>query len=202
MAEGATRTRSADETRERLLDATIESLIEVGYRRSSMREICERAGISRGSQLYHYPTKAKLMTSAVEHLARVQGERLEAAARKLPPGPERIALMVDLLWDVYSGRIARAFTELWTAASTDPELREALQPVDRDLMKLTIERIGGPGENGLDAATVERLFWLSVTFVRGLALDELMGGSEKRRIGLLESWKAMARDAADGALAK
>ena len=45
------------ETRRRLLDAAILCVIERGYANSTGSEIVERAGLSRGAQLYHFPTR-------------------------------------------------------------------------------------------------------------------------------------------------
>ena len=45
------------ETRRRLLDAAIVCLIERGYSNTTTSEIAERAGLSRGAQLYHFPKK-------------------------------------------------------------------------------------------------------------------------------------------------
>lgn len=56
------------ETRRRLLDAAIVCLIDRGYANTTTSEIAERAGLSRGAQLYHFPTKEELLTRAVEHL--------------------------------------------------------------------------------------------------------------------------------------
>src|SRR5437764_3220914 len=60
--------RSAS-TRAALLDATITSLVEVGYANTTTTGIAERAGVSRGAQMHHFPTKADLVASAIEHLA-------------------------------------------------------------------------------------------------------------------------------------
>ncbi len=56
------------ETRRRLLDSAILCLIDRGYANTTTSEIAERAGLSRGAQLYHFPRKEELLTNAVEHL--------------------------------------------------------------------------------------------------------------------------------------
>jgi len=43
-------------TRARLLDATVECLVDHGYAATTTTVIAERAGVSRGAQLHHYPT--------------------------------------------------------------------------------------------------------------------------------------------------
>jgi len=56
-------------TRGKVLDATIDCLLELGYANTTTTLISERAGVSRGAQLHHFPTKAELVAAAVEHLA-------------------------------------------------------------------------------------------------------------------------------------
>src|SRR5690242_18826761 len=68
-------------TRERLLDATVDCLIEYGYAGTTVARIAERAGVTRGAQVHHYPTKADLVLAALRHLAEKQ---IEQALAELP----------------------------------------------------------------------------------------------------------------------
>ena len=56
-------------TRGALLDATIDCLIEYGYGGVTTTRVVERAGVSRGAQVHHFPTKAVLVSEALRHLA-------------------------------------------------------------------------------------------------------------------------------------
>src|SRR6202167_3273300 len=71
------------ETRRRLLDAAIVCLVERGYANTTTSEIAERAGLSRGAQLYHFPKKEELLTSAVEHLYRLMIDDLKEKIGRL-----------------------------------------------------------------------------------------------------------------------
>ena len=53
-------------TQQRLLDATVDCLVEHGWAGTTTTLIAERAGVSRGAQLHHYPTKAALVLAAVD----------------------------------------------------------------------------------------------------------------------------------------
>src|SRR3954467_9807053 len=75
--------------RARLLEATVELLVEKGYAGTSTTLVSERAGVSRGAQLHHFPTKQDLVVAAVQHLTEVRGDELRAAATRLPNGPNR-----------------------------------------------------------------------------------------------------------------
>src|SRR5437762_2972866 len=89
--------RSAS-TRVRLLDATIECLFELGYANTTTTEIARRAGLSRGAQLHHFPTKAELVITAVDHLFARRTAEFRAAFANLPAGVDRAAAAIDLLW--------------------------------------------------------------------------------------------------------
>ncbi|MBV9832442.1 MAG: helix-turn-helix transcriptional regulator, partial [Marmoricola sp.] len=76
--------------RQRLLDATIECLVEHGWSGTSTTLVSQRAGVSRGAQLHHFPTKNDLVVAAVEHVTEVRGAELAAAAAgRLPRGARR-----------------------------------------------------------------------------------------------------------------
>ncbi|NIJ12764.1 AcrR family transcriptional regulator [Saccharomonospora amisosensis] len=179
------------ETRAALLDATIDCLVELGYARSSMQEICSRAGVSKGAAQHHFAGKAQLMAAAVEHLATKLKQQRTPDAESLPDGPARVAAAIDLLWRAYSGTLASAAMELWVAARTDPELRAAMRPVDRALGRSTLEDLATLSGD-LPRQNLETLYWLTVNLTRGLALDAELGGDPQRRAQLLEEWKRIA----------
>src|ERR1700722_9894578 len=129
--------RSAS-TRQALLDATIACLVEDGYAKTTTSRVAERAGVSRGAHLHHFQTRQALVAAAMEHLAERRGENLLAAAENLPEGRERIVGGLDLLWSGYASPLYQAALDLWTHARTDPELRERLAPIERDLDRQTL----------------------------------------------------------------
>ena len=186
-----TQAQRREQTRTALLDATIDCLVEIGYARTSVQEICARAGVSKGAVQHHFTAKAELMAAAVEHLTTKLRRRLAASLDDLPGGGTGVAAAIDLLWEGYSGTLSTAVTELWVAARTDPELRAAIRPVDRALGRATLEHVTQvAGE--LPPGRAELLFWLTVNLTRGLALDAELGGDPNRRRQLLDEWKRIA----------
>lgn len=189
-----TQAERSEHTRELLLDATIECLVELGYARTTVHEICLRAGLSRGAQQHHFTTKAELMASAMQHLFARLSQEMIAAAERLPRGPRRLTEGIDLLWQAYSGTLSTAAMELWVAARTDPELREVLLPVDRALGHTTLEFYRHAVGDSVDERHLERLLMLTVNLFRGLALDTMMGGDAARRSALLGEWKRIVAE--------
>jgi AcrR family transcriptional regulator len=114
-----------EDTRARLLAATIECLVEHGYAGTTTQRVQDRAGLSRGALLHHFATKEALLVAAVSHVAdgQISAARAEAAAGA--------ASEVELLHHVMSGPLFLAGLELWQAARTEPALRAALLPAER-----------------------------------------------------------------------
>ena len=122
-----TQAERRETTRAALLDATILSLIEDGYAKTTTARVAERAGVSRGAHLHHFQTRASLVAAAVERWKQRREEEFLAAAERLPAGPERVREGLDLLWTTaYANPLFQAALELWSAARTDPELRASL----------------------------------------------------------------------------
>jgi AcrR family transcriptional regulator len=114
-----------EDTRARLLAATIECLVEHGYAGTTTQRVQDRAGLSRGALLHHFATKEALLVAAVSHVADRQIDAVRAEA------PRGAASEVELLHHVMSGPLFLAGLELWQAARTEPTLRAALLPAER-----------------------------------------------------------------------
>src|SRR5262252_862715 len=84
-----TQQQRRDETRRALLDAAVESLIEVGFARTTTLEVQRRADVSRGALLHHFPSKAELLVAAVDHLAEMRARELKALSSQLPSEDEQ-----------------------------------------------------------------------------------------------------------------
>ena len=92
MTSSTTRVPQEERTRAmraRLLEATVEVLVERGFAGTTTTLVSHRAGVSRGAQLHHFPTKNDLVFAAVDHLTRVRGDELAAAAARLPQDVRR-----------------------------------------------------------------------------------------------------------------
>ena len=178
-------------TQQRLLDATVECLFEYGWARTTTTLIADRAGVSRGAQLHHYPTKTTLVLAAITHLAEMRGNELRAEAGVLRAASpqERVDRVVDLLTAAFTGPLFVAALELWVAARTDPELRAALVPLEatigREMHRIAVTLLGAdeskPGVRQAVQATLDLL--------RGLGVANLLTDDRQRRDNLLAGWK-------------
>jgi AcrR family transcriptional regulator len=116
--------------RRRLLDATVDCLVRYGYAGTTTTRVTELAGVTRGAQVHHFPTRADLVAAAVRHLAL---KRTELAFEKIDAvhqSEDPLGAALDLMWEVHQGPVLYATIEMWVAARTDQELREQLTKVE------------------------------------------------------------------------
>jgi AcrR family transcriptional regulator len=130
----ATQAERTAGTTEKLLAATVATLVERGYRGTSTPEICKRAGVSRGAQLHHYPTKESLVAAAVEHLLSRRVSELQARLVNAPAGVLDLEDAASFPWKVYTGDTFYAWLELVVAARTDEDLRKIVSELDERLV--------------------------------------------------------------------
>ena len=180
----------------RLLEATVECLVERGYSGTSTTLVSERAGVSRGAQLHHFPTKNDLVVAAVEHLTQIRGAELlallsESSDDVAPSTVERITRLrrvLHLLGDHFSSPVFTAALELWVAARTDDALLAAVAPLEqrvgREAHRLSVDALGAdesqPGVRELVQATLD--------LVRGLGLANTISDDADRRCRILDHW--------------
>ncbi len=179
-------------TRTKLLDATVESLIDIGYPRTTTVEVGERAGLSRGAQLHHFPSKADLLVAAIEHLADERSKEFEAELNaRLEQGDEPIDTMVDMLWATFTGPLYWAVIELMVAARTDPELLEKLETFERSLggrIYRAFKELTGRSDREAKIAVEMTLY-----FMRGLAMERIFRENDAHYDDLVERWKKRLR---------
>jgi len=113
----------------RLLDAALDCLVDVGYAGTTTTIVAERAGVSRGAQLHHFPTRTSLVAAAVERLFAALTTEFRDAFAALAGSGDRVGAAVDLLWSMYVEPRYAAVLELQTAARSDRELRAHLVPI-------------------------------------------------------------------------
>jgi AcrR family transcriptional regulator len=175
-------------TRGRLLEATVDCLAERGWAGTSTTLVSQRAGVSRGAQLHHFPSKEALVLAAVEHLAERRRDEMAVAAAAVPVGAGRTRAVLGMLAEHFTGPVFGAALELWVAARTDARLHAALAPLEqrlgRQTHRLTVELLGAddgdPAERELVQATLD--------LVRGLGLADTLADDGMRRARVLDRW--------------
>jgi len=172
-------------TRQRLLDAALVCLAERGYTGTTTTEVAERAGVSRGAQLHHFPTRSELVVAACEHLVERRLEEFRKAVLAFPAGADVVDGAVEVLWSMFSDPSAYAMLELAVAARTDPELRAHLRP-----LAARFEDSLGRAARDAGFLTVRNL---TVSLLQGMAVDAIVNPAPEQRAALLAFLKDVGR---------
>jgi AcrR family transcriptional regulator len=189
-----TQQQRRDETRRALLDAAVESLIEVGFARTTTLEVQRRADVSRGALLHHFPSKAELLVAAVDHLAEMRAKELKVLSSQLPPGDrrERTDAVLDLLWQCFSGTFFQVAMELRTAARTDPELRPVLAVAEKSLRERILNQARTLfGKEVAEHPGLERALDLTLQLMIGAAMSAVLHTEDRRLDALIDDWKVL-----------
>jgi len=185
-----TRTPQAERTatmRLRLMEATVDSLVELGWAGTSTTVVSQRAGVSRGAQLHHFPSKQALVVGAVEHLTERRRHAMADAVRALPE-VGRTRAVLDVLAEQFTSPVFFAALELWVAARTDAELHEAVAPLERRVGREThayaVGLLGVDEDRGSNRALVQA----TLDLLRGLGLAGTLTDDSRRRAAVLDAW--------------
>jgi len=182
-------------TRQRLLDATVTCLIRYGWSGTTTTVVAETAGVSRGAQLHHFPTKTALVLAAVEYLTDRRASEIRHETRALPTSvDQRVETVVELLGSSFTGPLYHAALEVWVAARTDEALRSALVPLEakigRELFRLTAALLGADASR----PEVRDAIQATLELLRGLGVANLLGTDTYRSQAVLRGWSRHLTD--------
>jgi AcrR family transcriptional regulator len=186
-------------TIEKLIEATIASVQEVGYARTTVKEICGRAGLSHGALFRFFPRVVDLIVAAGEDIGRRQIAEFEARFEASREGGEPLAVALRLVRETCRSRTNAVFYELLVAARTDPELRAALKPwTARYFAAIRQGALKLPGADAFPPDLFEVLVFTVLQAFDGEALTRIVlpqPKAEERRLELLLNFLEMLRAA-------
>jgi AcrR family transcriptional regulator len=85
-------------SREVIVRAAADSLLEHGYAGTSVRSIASRAGVAIGNVQYYFPTKSELLIEAWRHLTDRSTDELRRALNQLTDPLEVLETGVEAIW--------------------------------------------------------------------------------------------------------
>lgn len=158
-------------TRGALLDATIEVLVDHGYAGLTTTLVCERAGVTRGAQAHYFATKAELVVQGLSHLTDQLLADLVSKPLNVPDDPRgQYEVLLNRLWEIFSGPVSFAQLELFTAARTDADLRRHLMQFDRTVMTTLADAARKVAPHLVDRPEFAPAMSTSIATIRGLQM--------------------------------
>lgn len=98
---------SGEQTRQRIIAATMRCVAEVGYSRATIREIARTANVTSASLYNYFPNKSELIKAAIATRAEIAVPRLRRAAERPGGIVDRIEAVLD-----ESGKLMHEYPDL------------------------------------------------------------------------------------------
>lgn len=145
---------NSEETRKRILDATMRCVAEVGYARATIREIAREADMTSGTLYHYFPNKAELVKATFDEVAMIAVPRLASAAEQnatvldklMAVLDESVRVMRDYPLAVAFDRAIRAESpqHLHLAQDSDTVFTELHNLIGEILQQAAREKVLGP----------------------------------------------------------
>jgi AcrR family transcriptional regulator len=182
--------------RRRLLDAAVQVLRKRGYAGFRTAEAATAAGVSRGAQTHHFPTKDELVVGALRHVfVSIEQRALERAAR-IGPGEDVVQALLQDSKEFFLGENFFVAFDLVTLGGRRSGISKQVQQIAR-ATRQPVEHawVEAAIRSGVPQSEAEDLVWMTINMVRGLAVRKLWQNDPRRFDRLLEKWRRIARAA-------
>ncbi|HEX3663633.1 MAG TPA: TetR/AcrR family transcriptional regulator [Acidobacteriaceae bacterium] len=125
-------TPNQHESKKKLLDAALRVIREKGYQATRVEDVCEAAGLTKGSFFYHFKSKEDLALAAVEHWNTMTGALFGGAPYQAVADPlERLLAYIDFRKSLLRGSLPEFTCLLGTMVqevyATHPQVRDACE---------------------------------------------------------------------------
>ncbi|MBI4310934.1 MAG: TetR/AcrR family transcriptional regulator [Chloroflexi bacterium] len=91
-------------TYDRILEAATDVIAQQGYSGAGVQEIIEKAGASKGSFYFHFPSKEKMVEALVQRMSEKLMAKVEEAMAGQPTPLHRVTASIDALMTTFAGQ--------------------------------------------------------------------------------------------------
>lgn len=183
-------------TRNQIIQAAADSLLEHGYSGTSVRAIASRAGVAIGNLQYWFPTKSELLVEAWRYLTAKSVDELRTALNQLTDPMEVLEVGVESIWDSLRqlGDIQLAAFDLLVQAPRTERLRAYLPELFTRYREVIQEQLDRLEEGGIIRLTVPRdvLVPLVLNTVLGFGLYYVVTRDDESCLRALSAFRQLA----------
>ena len=183
-------------TRDTIVRAAAESLLEHGYAGTSVRAIASLAGVPVGNLQYYFPTKSELLVEAWRYLTGRSVEQLRTALNQLTDPLEVLSVGVESIWDSLRrlGDVQLAAFDLLVQAPKQERLQAYLPELFTRYREVIQEQLDRMEAAGLVRFKVERevLVPLVLNTVLGFGLYYVVTRDDESCLRALSAFQRIA----------
>lgn len=136
------RKASKETRRQQLIEATIDSLARRGYSETTMADVADGAGLSRGIVNFHFESKEKLLVATLQYMADEYSVHWRAALGKAGDDPARqlrAIVAADFDRAICNKRKLAAWCAFWGEAKSRPTYQALCGARDAGYQRVVIE---------------------------------------------------------------
>lgn len=184
----------SEETRARLLVATVDLMFDKGLAHTATNDVAEAAGVSRGALTHHFESREQLVASAIEHMLHGVIEQLKSFTDAFAAREGSSDEIIDYLWSMMSNRLFYVTLEFLPEARHNDLFRGRLLPVVSEWHG-ALDRIwtGLAARYQADPEKVRALMNGTLCLMRGMIAQTIVRDDPSYYRNLLEFWKTSVR---------
>ena len=189
-----TQAERSEETQTRILKAAANLIRKRGYAHFRTAEVAKEAGLSRGAQLHHFPTKDSLVVATLEYVfeqAQMLSRRRASAVNR--PRDLIEAVIEDAREFFFSEHFMVAI-DIVLSTSTNQSVRKQILDISRKARR-PVEAAWAEAlaANGVPGQLASDIVALTLSLVRGMALRTLWDNDPKWFDELFSLWRQMIK---------
>ena len=187
-----TQAERTESTRRKILDAAVSLLGERGYAGLRTADVALAAGVSKGAQTHHFPSKDALVVAVVEHVFRRATEQARQRARPARTVDEAIKALIADGQEFFFSELFLIALDLAIQGRLQSSPDTALAQLSA-ATRLPVEARWRVAliDSGVPAKVADDLLWLTLSIVRGLAIRRLWQHDPPRFKRLFGLWREM-----------
>ena len=189
-----TQAERTEATRTQLLKAAAKLIRTRGYARFRTADVAAEAGMSRGAQLHHFPTKDSLVVATLEYVfdqSQIMSRRRAAAINR--PRDLIEAVIEDAREFFFSEHFMVAI-DIVLSTSTDSSVRKQILEISRKARR-PVETAWTEAltASGVPSSLAANIVALTLSLVRGMALRTLWDNDPRWFNELFSVWRRMIK---------
>jgi len=176
-----------------LIEATIDSLAKRGYAETTMADVADGAGLSRGIVNFHFESKEKLLIATLQHMYDEYSAHWRASLQKAGDDPAR--QLQQLVWadfdrSICNKRKLAAWLAFWGEAKSRPTYQALSSSRDNYYQQVFIDLCATLKQSGSYAYEPQVMALALSAMLEGLWLRLMMGTEDTTRETALQAANA------------
>jgi len=190
VADRKGRKASKETRRQQLIEATIDSLARRGYSETTMADVADGAGLSRGIVNFHFESKEKLLVATLQYMADEYAQHWRNSLRKAgddPAGQLLTLVGADFDRSICTKRKIAAWCAFWGEAKSRPTYQSLCGARDAAYQNVFIELCRTLKKQGAYEFDADGTALALSAMLEGLWLRLLMGTEDVTRESALKA---------------